>query len=578
MLDTKIINGRIVDGTGSAAYQGEVGIRDGRIVAVGKVDEAARETIDAGGMVVAPGFIDTHTHYDAQVFWDPLLSPSCYHGVTTVLGGFCGFSVAPLAPHSAEYLGPMLARVEGMPLKTLEDGVPWNWDSFASYLGRLDGRMGLNAGFMVGHSAVRRYVMGDRAVGHTASNGEIAEMKRLVTQSLKEGALGFSTTVSRSHNDADGNPVPSRHATREEILELASACRDCEGTTLELLPNLDFDQAMIDLITDYSLAGQRTVNWNVLSVMGSSAEDVAEVERKLAVSDYAASKGARVVALTFASSPSLRINFWVGFVFDSLPDWAPLFRLSRPERLEKLKDRDYRRFLHERANSKDAGIMARWGRFGEFLIDETFAPETRRYKGRSVADIAREEGKTEYDALFDIVVADGLKTSFMLSPAGEDHASYELRARLWKDPRTVVGASDAGAHMDMIDAFCYSTKLLQKGVREHKLISIEEGVHQLTQVQAELVGLRDRGLLKAGNHADVVIFDPANVGHGDIYTRYDLPGNEGRLYADAIGIHRVIVNGKTIVQDNTHTGATPGTVMRSGRDTYTVPLPAQAHN
>ena len=572
MLDMKISNGDVIDGSGRAAYRADIGIRQGRIVTIGDIDESARETIDAEGKVVSPGFIDIHTHYDAQVFWDPLLSPSCYHGVTTILGGFCGFSIAPLAPHSAEYLGPMLARVEGMPLKTLQQGVPWDWDSFGSYLDKIDGTLGLNAGFMVGHSTVRRYVMGERAVGHQANPKEIEQMEELIAKSLGEGALGFSTTVSKSHNDADGNPVPSRHASREEILSLASVCRNYEGTSLELLPNLEFDQATVDLLTDFSLAAQRPVNWNVLSISGNNPTEIAEVNRKLAVSDYAATKGAKVVALTFASSPSLRISFWVGFIFDSFPDWAPLFRLPHPERIEKLKDPEYRGFLDERAHSPEARMTAHLAHWEDFLIDQVFAEENQPYQGRTVGDVAKELGKSPFDAMLDIVISDGLKTSFMQQIPGEDHATYELRGKVWQDQRTVIGASDAGAHMDMLDAFCYSTRLLNKGVREHKVISLEQAVHQLTQVPAELMGIRERGLIREGWRADIVIFDAETVGHGSIYTRYDLPGDEPRLYAEAVGIERVIVNGRTIVHDGRHTGARPGTVLKSGRDTYTVKI------
>jgi N-acyl-D-aspartate/D-glutamate deacylase len=488
MLDTKIINGQVIDGSGKPAFAADIGIRDGRIVAIGKVDEAARETIDAKGKIVAPGFIDSHTHYDAQVFWDPYLSPSCYHGVTTIVGGFCGFSVAPLAPHSAEYLGPMLARVEGMPLKTLQQGVPWDWSSFGSYLGKLEGNLGVNAGFFVGHSAVRRAVMNDRAVGHKASDQEIAAMKKLVGDSLTEGALGFSTTVSRSHNDGDGNPVPSRHASREEILELASECRNHEGTSLELLPNLDFDQATIDLMTDFSLAGQRPVNWNVLIINSAEPEEIAEAKRKLAVSEYAARKGAKIVALAFVSSPTSRLNFRVGFGFDGIPDWAPLFRLPIAERIAKLKDPEYRRFLDERANSPEAGMFRRLAQWHNHLIAEVFTPENKPYQGRLVGDVAKELGKTPFDTLLDIVLADGLNTSLMPPAGKEDYETYKFRSEVWKNPNVVVGASDAGAHMDMIDAFAFSTRLLQKGVREHKLISFEEAVHQLTQVPAELFG------------------------------------------------------------------------------------------
>lgn len=577
MLDTKIVNGRVVDGSGRPGYLADIGIREGRIVAVGKVDESARETIDADGMVVAPGFIDSHTHYDAQVFWDPFLSPSCYHGVTTIIGGNCGFSIAPLAPHSAEYLGPMLARVEGMPLKTLKAGVPWSWRSFGDYLNQIAGNLGVNAGFLVGHSAVRRAVMGEKAVGHQANDTEIMQMQQLVADSLREGALGFSTTVSKSHNDGDGNPVPSRHATREELLALASVCRNHEGTTLELLPDLEFDQTTIELLTDFSLAGQRPVNWNVLMVNGSDEAEAAEARRKLAVSDYARERGARVVALCFVATPTARLNFRSGFGFDGLPDWAPLFRLRKEERIEKLEDRGYRNFLKERAGSGDAGkTYQRLVRWDQHLIVETFSPETRPFQGRKVGDVARELGKDAFDTLIDIVLADDLKTSLMPPFSTEDQETYKLRAEVWRNPDVVVGASDAGAHMDMIDAFAFSTYLLQKGVREYGVISLEEAVHMLTEVPAKLFGLRDRGSVKEGCCADLVIFDPDTVARSEVYTRYDLPGDEGRLYADGIGIERVMVNGQTIVVDGKHTGARPGSVLKSGRDTYTVKIPSTA--
>lgn len=574
MLDTKIINGRVIDGSGSPAFAADIGLRDGRIVAIGKLMEEARETIDAAGKIVAPGFIDVHTHYDAQVFWDPYLSPSCFHGVTTVLAGNCGFSVAPLTPDAASYLGPMLARVEGMPLTTLQKGVPWDWSSFGSYLSKLEGNLGVNAGFMVGHSAVRRVVMGQRAVGDKATPQEIEAMKQLVDVSIREGAMGFSTTVSPTHNDADGNPVPSRHATREELLALASVVKDHEGTMLELLPNLMLDKEMADLLVDFSLAGQRPVNWNVLVLLGSDDAQVKEAMRKLAVSHYARSKGAQVVPLTFVQSPTTRINFWSGFVFDSFADWSPLFRLPKEERIAKLKDPEYRRFLNQRAHSEDSGFTRRIACWENYIVAETFAAETKPFQGRTVGEIARLQYKPAFDAMLDIVIADGLKTVFLPPSGAEDYETYRARAKLWKDQDVIIGASDAGAHMDMIDTFAFSTSLLQKAVRQHAVLSMEEAIHQITEVPARLMGLRERGLIKEGWHADIVILDPTTVGRGDVYTRYDLPGDEGRLYADAVGIDCVMVNGRTIVSQGKHTGAVPGTVLKSGRDTYTVKLPA----
>jgi len=575
MLDLKIVGGTIVDGSGGTPFAGSVGIKGDRIVAIGEVEEQAAQVIDATGKIVAPGFIDVHTHYDAQAFWDPTLSPSCFHGVTTILGGFCGFSIAPLSPESGAYLLPMLARVEGMPADTLRAGVPWDWRSFGEFLSRLDGRLLLNAGFFVGHSAVRRLVMGERANTSEATPEELEAMRALVDQSLAEGALGFSTTVSPSHNDADGNPVPSRFATRDEILTLGSAVRAHEGTSLELLPNLiNFDQDQIDLLVDYSLAGGRPVNWNLLSVYEGDEADRERIEAHLEASRVAKERGAEVLALTPANPPTIRINFVSGFLFDSLPGWAPLFKLSLDERLAKLRDPFVRATL-ETAALAGMGMQSNFARWSNYVVVETFAPENKRFEGRHIGDIAEEVGKPPFDMMMDIVVADKLRTSLMMEASGEHAQAYKLRAELWQSDMTVVGASDAGAHMDMIDTFAFSTLLLQNS-REYGVMALPEAVRQLTSVPAYAMGIKDRGALAVGKFADVVIFDGDTVARGPVYTLYDLPGteSEGRLYADAIGIDCVIVNGRVAVRDGAISEERPGTIFRSGRDTVTRAIPA----
>ena len=568
MLDLLIRGGTLVDGTGAAGRKADVGIRGDRIVAIGEISEQAEREIDATGKVVCPGFVDVHTHYDAQVFWDGTLSPSPFHGVTTIFAGNCGFSIAPLSAEAGPYLMRMLARVEGMPLESLEAGVPWDWESFGEYLDKLEGKVAVNAGFMVGHSAVRRVVMGERAVGSEATPDELEAMKQLLSRSLEEGGMGFSTTISPTHNDGEGRPVPSRHASREELVELARMCRDRPGTTLEFLPGIGpHSDESRDLMVDVSLAANRPVNWNVMAVSAGNEE---MQQQQLSTTDYARARGAEIIALTVPQAMSVRLNLYSGFVFDALADWNQFFLLSVEERMEKLRDPEYRKWLEERAKSPDSGMLAGIARWEVMKIDQVFSDENRPYLGRIVGEIAQEQGREPFDVFCDIALADGLRTSFMPPAAGTDEESWRLRGEIWRDDRTVIGASDAGAHLDMIDTFAQTTQVLGNGVRKYGVIELEEAIHQLTQVPAALYGLKQRGVLREDWYADVVVFDANTVATGPTYSREDLPTGAARLYADAEGIEHVIVNGVEIVCDGTHTGAFPGTVLRSGRDTETV--------
>ncbi len=576
MLDAKITGGTIIDGTGNPGFAGDIGIRNGRIVAIGSVTEDAAQVIDASCRVVAPGFIDTHTHYDAQVFWDPALSPSCYHGVTTAIGGFCGFSIAPLTRESAPYIRRMLSRVEGMPLETLETVSDWGWSSFGEYLDRVEGRIGINAGFYAGHSAIRRAVMGERAVGAAASVAEIEAMKVLLDRSLAEGALGFSTTTSATHNDYEGQPVPSRWATREEFLELARVVSRHEGTGLELLPDLDFPEGMAELMADFSVAGQRPVNWNVLVVSGkANAAEVAA--RQLGVSDIARARGGEVIALTMPRTPGVYMSLRNGMMFDVLPGiWREVFKLTPEARIARFREPEVRRRLAaDAAQIPDDSGLKPFGLLGSYTVVSTVAAENRPYEGNRIDRIASAQGRDPIDAMLDIAIADGLETVFAPDQGGYDRASWELRGALWADDRTLIGASDAGAHLDLIDSFDFATTVLAKGVREEKIITLEAAIHQLTARPAAYFGLIDRGLITVGCHADLVVFDPETVRGQPIGRRYDLPGaGEYRMYSEAEGIDHVLVNGVEIVCHGKHTGALPGSLLRSGRDTRTVAMDA----
>jgi N-acyl-D-aspartate/D-glutamate deacylase len=572
MLDLVVKDAVLVDGTGAQRRSADLGIQDGRLVEIGRITGAAQRTISAQGQVAAPGFIDIHTHYDAQAFWDGSLSPSCYHGVTTAIGGNCGFSIAPLSgkPDDAEYLLNMLARVEGMPVASLRQGVPWNWRSFGEYLARLDGTLSINAGFMVGHSALRRTVMGERAVGHQASESELAAMVVLLRQSLLEGGMGLSSTVSPTHNDADGNPVPSRHAAEEEFLALARTVRDCPGTTLELLPGVGpFSDAEMERMAQMSLAANRPLNWNLISPASARPEFT---EQQLAASDYAAKRGARVVGLCSAQPMVFHVNFASLFGLDSLPGWDALSKLKGAERKRAMQDPAMRRRLAAGATG-EGGLFAILADWAGYTVIDVFAAENQPFRGKTLEQVAAMTGKAPLDAMFDIAVADDLKTSFKARGIGADEPSWPLRAQTWLDPRALVGGSDAGAHLDGLDTFAFSTTMLREAVTKRGLLSLEQAVQQLTQAPAELIGLTGRGVLREGAIADVVIFDPDRVGPGPVHTRFDLPTGAARLYADAEGVAHVLVAGTEIVRGNALTEARPGTVLRSGRDTHTVTVP-----
>ena len=570
MLDLLIRGGTVLDGTGAPARQVDVGIRDGVVVSVGGEDEPATASLDATGLMVAPGFVDLHTHYDAQLAWDPTASPSTLHGVTTVLGGNCGFSLAPSGPEHADYLMRLMARVEGMPLAALEQGLSWNWRGFGDWLSTLEGRIGVNAGFLAGHSALRRVALGDSANdGEAAGEEAVAAMVAQLHEAIAAGALGFSTSQAHTHNDGSGSPVPSRSADRAELLALAAAIAEHEGTTLELiLPGCvnGFNDDEVDLMAALSAAAHRPANWNVLAV---TSLDPDGWRRQLEASTYASDRGGRVVALTLPYSMTIRLSFLTGSVIDGLPGWARVLGLPVEERLKALSDPEVRRRLAEGAASPEAGVLGYLARWHRLEILETFSSLNEGLEGRRISEIAKERNQDAFDTLLDIVVADGLRTGLRPQMPQATEEDWRLRAESWRDPRTVVGGSDAGAHLDMMCGAVYSTSLLAS-VRDQATVSWEEAVQQLSDVPARLYGLKGRGRLVPGWRADVVLFDPERVAPDRERTRDDLPGGAARLFAGAIGVEHVLVNGTAVVSDGRSTGALPGTLMRSGRDTETV--------
>jgi N-acyl-D-aspartate/D-glutamate deacylase len=570
MLDTLIEGGTVVDGTGKPGERADVGIRDGRVVAVGATDELATTTVDAAGLVVTPGFIDPHTHYDAQLFWDPYATPSNGHGFTTVMAGNCGFTLAPLNPDDGDYLRRMMARVEGMPLAALELGLPWDWHSFDDYLQRLDGRIGVNAGFLVGHSALRRAVMREAAVGSSATPEQLKAMQSLLAESLEAGGLGFSSSQAFTHKDGDGEPVPSRHASGAELLALCETVRKHSGTSLEFITSgclSGFSDVEAELMTRMSLMAQRPLNWNVLNI---DAKEPSRTLNQLGVGTRARAAGGRVIALTMPTIVEMNMNLRTFCALFLLPGWDELLELSIPDRIEKLRDPALRRELDARANSEEAGVLRRLAGWSLYTIGDTYSPENEGLKGRTIADVGHERGTGPFETLVDIAIADELRTVLWPSPTDDDPESWQLRAESWQSEDVVLGGSDAGAHLDRQFAASYPTEFLADCLRGRQLVSLEEAVRLMTTVPASLFGLRDRGQIRPGAYADVVVFDPTTIGAGSVTLVADLPGRAKRLTSPALGMNHVFVNGIESVRDGQATGPLAGTLLRAGRDTYPV--------
>jgi len=573
-VDLTIRNATIVDGTGAPARQGDVGIDSGRVVAVTepgdtRLDGSTR-TIDASGLVLTPGFIDPHTHYDAQILWDPTASPSSIHGVTTVIAGNCGFTLAPLSPGDGDYTRRMMAKVEGMPLAALEQGIEWNWETFAEYLGRIEGNLSVNAGFLVGHCALRRKVMGTDAVGRQPTDDQLQEMKDLLAESIRAGGLGFSTTRARTHSDGDGEPVASRWAEEPELLALAQVVSEHEGTTLEFASDgcLDgFDDEEVQFMIRFSKTGNRPLNWNVLTVDSHAPE---RYRNQLAAMDAAAEAGARVVALTMPVIVGMNMSFLTYCALNMMPDWGDILGLPVPERIEKLRDPATRRFMEERAASPDAGVFARLTGWDTYVIGDTFSEANEGLTGRRVADIAAERGAGAFDTLLDIVIADDLRTVLWPGATDADPESWELRRLAWQHPSVMLGGSDAGAHLDRMQGANYPTRFIADCLRGRKLTTLEDAVRMMTTVPADLFGLRDRGVIREGAHADLVLIDPETVDSEMLSMVDDLPGGTERLYAGSVGVRSVFVAGEEVVTDGVVTDARPGSVIRSGVDTDTV--------
>ena len=563
-FDTIIKGGRVVDGSGLPMRVADVGIKGGVITDVGRL-AGARRTIAADGLVVMPGIIDVHTHYDPQLTFEPLGTSSCYHGVTSVVAGNCGYSIAPCRPADRAWLTEFFAKVEGMSPSVLRSGLPWDWETFPSLLEVLDRRLGINAAIYIGHSALRRYVMGDAASERDATPEERARMADHVREAMRAGAAGFSSSQAPTHVDQANRPVPSRCASFEEVAELATAAGEGGAGSIAYLAASavqGYDARDRERLIELAHRSGLPVVVQGMGYRPGARERWDDQTRFLA---SARERGAAIFSM-LRTQPFMRPFNWRRgtSLFDGVFHWRDLGALPPAERVARLRDASVRVQLRSGLDHPNTdgsrGSTLPPPSMSAVFVDRSVADPGA--VGKSLATLARERGVHPSDVMCELAAADDLETQFVWN--SESPAGAEANAEAQRNPHMIVGTGDGGAHADRDDGAEWSTYYLRTWLLERKLLSLEEGVRRITHLPAMVTGLKGRGLIARGFHADLMLFDPARIALGKKQLVRDLPGGEERWQVLPEGIVRVIVNGETIVEDGALTGARPGRVLRVG--------------
>ncbi len=559
--DLVVKNGTVVDGSGAPRYRADVAISGGRIAAIGRVDGRAKQTIDADGHVVTPGFVDGHTHMDAQVFWDPIGSCSCYHGVTTAVMGNCGFTLAPCKAEDADFVFRNLERAEDLSRESMLAGIKWNWESFPQFLDTVD-RLpkGINYAGYMGHSALRTYVMGERAFSEKASDQDLERMRSLTQEALKAGAIGFSTSRTVNHITADERPVASRIADWNEVRTIVNAMGELNAGIFEIAGEAPGreparQREYFDRLRDLAVESGVPITFGMFSIR--VAPDFWRPYYALA--DETAKAGGRMIVQAHSRALNVLLSFEAHTPFDKWDVWKDIRNLPLAEQKAKLRDPAIKRAMVEVAKAPYKGprIVGAEARPPDW--DWVFLMDTMSSSQRRMSDVARERGVHPAEAMIDIALEHDFKVFFRQPIANENQDDV---LEMMKHPRSVVTFSDSGAHVAQIMDSSLQTHLLSYWVRERQAFTLEEAVRLITFDTASTWGLHDRGLLRVGMAGDLAIFDPLTVAPRMPDVVHDLPAGAKRLKQTADGMLATVVAGEVLLRNNEHTGALPGTLIR----------------
>jgi N-acyl-D-aspartate/D-glutamate deacylase len=556
--DLIVRGGRVVDGTGHASYTADVEVIDGRISRIGRISDRAERTVDADGLVVAPGFIDIHTHYDAQLHFEPTASPSSWHGVTTVIAGNCGFTLAPSLPRDVEWLVAMLSRVEGMSYEALIEGVPFRGGSMAQFLAGLDGRVGVNVAMLAGHAPIRRAAMGDAASERAATSDEIAAMVVMLRQAMAEGAIGWSTSQLDIHADHEGRPVPPNLAEHDELVALAGVLGELDHGVIEFLPRTGsegYSPADRELMLAMSTASRKPMNVNPLTHFPARPDGCRQA---LAFLTEANAAGHRIHPMFSINTKGIHFDLGSTFVFDEMPIFRDVLTRPFEERMRALGDPDTRQQLSAAfADPTGRALVFGWD---EVKVVSVADPVHSAWEGHSVAELAGPSAVDGLDWMIDAARSEGLATVFVWERR-PDPVLAETLEMLIRHPLTMAGSSDGGAHLLTFCGADYTTRVLTEPVPH--VLSLEQAVSRLTLQPAVLHGLWDRGMIRPGAAADLTLFDPDALAVSPGRFVRDFPAGGARLIFGSQGYRMTIVNGEPMYDDGEHTGALPGTVIRS---------------